>query len=66
MGKLKQTLKDGYTLEYEYIHEPMPEDLKWAIGHASTFSNSPEETKQNALLLLQTLDELKNDFRNFY
>jgi hypothetical protein len=66
MGKLKQTLEDGQTLEYAYVHEPMPEDLKWAIGHASNFSNSPEETKQNALLLLQTLDELKNDFRNFY
>ena len=66
MGKLKQTLGDGYTVVYEYINEPMPEDLKWAIGHASTFSNSPEETKQNALLLLQTLDELRNDFGNLY
>ena len=66
MGKLKQSLEDGHILEYRYIHEPLPEDLKWAVGCESAFSDSPEETKQNALLLLQTLDELKNDFRNFY
>jgi hypothetical protein len=66
MGKLKQTLEDGSLLEFSYVHEPLPEDIKWAVGHAAAFSDSPEETKQNALMLLNILDELRNDFRNIH
>lgn len=66
MGKLKQTLEDGCVLEFSYVHEPLPEDLKWAVGHAASFSDSPEETKQNALMLLKILDELRNDFGNIH
>jgi hypothetical protein len=66
MGKLKQTLEDGSTLEWDYIYEPMPEDLKWAIGVAASYSNSAEETKQNALMVLNVLDELRNDFRHIH
>jgi len=49
-----------------YIPEPLPEDLKWAVGHAAAHASSREDIKEIALDLLNIINELRNDFSNIH
>tara|TARA_R100001440_G_scaffold61179_2_gene81035 strand:+ start:9062 stop:9253 length:192 start_codon:yes stop_codon:yes gene_type:complete len=63
MGKLK-TKHGG--IDMSYIPEPLPEDLKWAVGHAAAHASSREDIKEIALDLLNIINELRNDFSNIH
>lgn len=63
MGKLKT--KKG-SIDMSYIPEPLPEDLKWAVGHAAAHASSREDIKEIALDLLNIINELRNDISNIH
>ena len=63
MGKLK-TKQGG--IDMNYIPEPLPEDLKWAVGHAAAHASSREDIKEIALDLLNIINELRNDISNIH
>ena len=63
MGKLK-TKQGG--IDIKYIPEPLPEDLKWAVGHAAAHASSREDIKEIALDLLNIINELRNDISNIH
>lgn len=63
MGKLKEHTGG---VDLKYIPEPLPEDLKWAVGHAAAHASSREEVKELAIDLLNILNELRDDFGNLH
>lgn len=64
MGKMKSTMPDYPTVEYEFIPEPMfSEDIRWALSTSVMMTSDVDEIEDIAKRMLGILNKMRNDIR---